>query len=393
MMLTYTFTQTGPDFLYEQLYKYLRRDIENGRLTAGERLPSKRSFAAHLGLSLITIEKAYGQLQEEGYIYSQPKRGFFVAKRPQVHTVALQKAESPEETRPAAKDISAVSPSIHFPFATWGKILRQTLADDQAALLQPTPVSGALVLRQAIAGHLKSFRGLAVQPEQIVIGAGTEYLYSLLVRLLGTDRLFCLEEPGYPKIRQIYESHGVRCCAAPLDQQGLSVASLRQCNASVVHISPSHQFPTGRVMSMARRYEILAWANEQDGRYIIEDDYDSEISPNGRPLPTLSCMDAAGRVIYTNTFSKTLTPTLRISYMVLPAALIPVFQEKLGFLSCTVPNFEQYALAHFIDEGYFEKHLNRMGNRLRTDDISIRPLKKTTPSVSSLEREPVRHSD
>ena len=146
-------------------------------------------------------------------------------------------------------------------------------------------------------------------------------------------------------------------------------------------------------MSMARRYEILAWANEQDGRYIIEDDYDSEISPNGRPLPTLSCMDAAGRVIYTNTFSKTLTPTLRISYMVLPAALIPVFQEKLGFLSCTVPNFEQYALAHFIDEGYFEKHLNRMGNRLRTDDISIRPLKKTTPSVSSLEREPVRHSD
>ena len=231
--------------------------------------------------------------------------------------------------------------------------------------MERSPGQGILELRQAIAGHLQSFRGLNVEPEQIVIGAGTEYLYMLLIQLLGRGKKYCIEDPGYERIGKIYRANGADCAAIGLDMQGIRPADLRAEGADVVHISPSHHFPTGIVMPVSRRYELLDWAAEQEGRYIIEDDYDSEFRLIGRPIPTLMESDVHQRVIYMNTFSKSLTPTIRISYMVLPPTLVQVFAEKMSCYSCTVANFEQYTLAKFIGEGYFEKHINRMRTTYR----------------------------
>jgi GntR family transcriptional regulator/MocR family aminotransferase len=227
-------------------------------------------------------------------------------------------------------------------------------------LLTVSPCEGVKELREAIADHLHSFRGMNVDPDQIVVGAGTEYLYSLLIQLLGRDRIYCLENPGYKKLQSVYESHGVTCRYVDLDEYGINVKELKSCDANVVHTSPNHHFPTGITMPISRRYELLAWCNEKNGRYIIEDDYDSEFRLNGKPIPPLQSIDACEKVIYMNTFSKSLTSTIRISYMVLPEHLANLFFEKLSFYACTVSTFEQYTLAEFIKQGYFEKHINRM---------------------------------
>ncbi len=215
-------------------------------------------------------------------------------------------------------------------------------------------------MRSIIANHLASFRGMNVDPDQIVIGAGTEYLYGVLIQLLGAEKTVCLENPGYKKIAQIYQSHHVNCTYANLDASGISMEEIRASGAEVVHISPTHHFPTGITMPIKRRYELLSWANEKEKRMIIEDDYDSEFRLNGKPIPPLQTIDTSGKVIYVNTFSKSLAPTIRISYMVLPRNLANLYYEKLAFYTCTVSTFEQYTLASFIEEGYFEKHINRM---------------------------------
>jgi GntR family transcriptional regulator/MocR family aminotransferase len=202
-----------------------------------------------------------------------------------------------------------------------------------------------------------------VDPDQIVVGAGTEYLYSLLIKLLGKDKIYCVENPGYKKLRSVYESNGAVCRYVNLDDDGMNVDALKSCGANVAHISPNHHFPTGITMPISRRYELLAWSNEESGRYIIEDDYDSEFRLNGKPIPPLQSIDACEKVIYMNTFSKSLTSTIRISYMVLPEHLANLFFERLSFYANTVSTFEQYTLAAFISQGYFEKHINRM--RLR----------------------------
>ena len=246
----------------------------------------------------------------------------------------------------------------------WSRIIRQVLADDQAQLLRNPPAGGRADLREAIAGHLRGFRGLEVDPEQIVVGAGTEYLYGLLVQLLGTDRPWAVEEPGYQKAELVYRGHGARCLRVPLDAEGLRADLLAASDAGVVHVSPSHHFPTGRVMSAARRQELLRWAAAGE-RYIIEDDYDSEFRLAGRPIPALQSLDTAGRVIYMNTFTKTLASTIRVSYMVLPPALLRRYRERLSFYACTVSSIEQATLARFIAQGSFQRHLDRTRTAFR----------------------------
>ena len=252
------------------------------------------------------------------------------------------------------------APEERFPFTVWAHLLRNTINDLGSELLLPSPCGGVRPLREAIASHLQSFRGMRVDPDCIIVGAGTEYLYGLLIQLLGRDRIYCLENPGYRKAALIYRSNGAECSWAPLDSEGMTVAGLEAAEADVAHISPTHHFPTGITMPVGRRYELLAWAAARDGRYIIEDDYDSEFRLTGRPIPSLESIDRNGRVIYMNTFSKTLASTVRISYMVLPPQLAKRYYEQLSFYSCTVSNFEQYTLTSFIGDGYFEKHLNRM---------------------------------
>ncbi len=390
-MLTYSFEQAGGKPLYEQLYACIRDDILSGRLRAGEKLPSKRALARNLGVSTITVEGAYGQLTAEGYCQSAPRRGFFVTNvvpRQQQQMQAMlakQVADKSTVKKEWLADFSANSvPAELFPFDLWTRLLRKVVNEDAAALLERSASFGVPLLRQAIAGHLRSFRGLTVQPEQIVIGAGTEYLYNLLVQFFGRDRRFCVENPGYDRIRQIYIASGADCVLADMDAQGVIPAELTRQKAQILHISPSHHFPTGIIMPVSRRYELLGWAAAATDRYIIEDDYDSEFRLTGRPIPTMMGIDVSDRVIYMNTFSKSLTPTIRISYMVLPQELVAPFKEKLGFYSCTVSNFEQYTLARFIRDGYFEKHINRMRNFYRRKRERLLAMLKTAPQSNKI---------
>ncbi len=367
-MLTYSF-EGITESLYIHLYKCIRRDILSGALPPHSKLPSKRSFAKHLGVSVITVENAYGQLQSEGFLYSEPKRGFFVSP---IAAGVLQPPplpkESPAPPPPPPYRVNFVSNRTaeeNFPFPQWAKLMRAILSEHREALMDPSPAGGLPQLRQAIAGHLKQFRNMDVSPEQIIVGAGTEYLYSLLIQLLGYDKIYAVETPGYQKIARIYQSHGVACKYISMDQQGIEIGRLEAQGADVAHISPSHHYPTGLVTPISRRYELLAWAARSPSRYIIEDDYDSEFRLSGKPIPTLQSIDGGGRVIYMNTFTKTLSSTIRISYMVLPRPLLERFDRELGFYACTVSNFEQLALARFIAEGHFERHINRMRNRYR----------------------------
>lgn len=364
-MLTYSFENIGKESIYEYLYKCIKQDIIEGKLVAGERLPSKRTLAVNLGISTITVENSYGQLMSEGYIYSLPKKGYYVSDLSGVTRIKPVKYEIPrkKENDEPKYDMDLSSNRTDpdsFPFATWAKLMRRVITDKQEDLMKISPSEGTWELRAAIAMHLASFRDMQVEPEQIIIGAGTEYMYGMLIQLLGRDKTYCVEDPGYSKIARIYSSNNVKYCYAGMDKEGICPDKIRECDADIVHISPTHHFPTGITMPVSRRFELLAWANEKDDRYIIEDDYDSEFRMTGKTIPTMKSIDISEKVIYMNTFSRTLTPTIRISYMVLPPHLAAVYRERLSFYSCTVSNFEQYTLAEFIQDGYFEKHLNRM---------------------------------
>ena len=355
-MLTYELKKAPGVPLYEALYRCIRRDILSGKLAAGEKLPSKRALAAHLEVSKITVEAAYNQLLAEGYIRSEEKVGYFAEN--------LQKLPSPAPIPEAAAqhaedliDLTGDSPS-HFPFSVWSRLQREVMLDLGEGLLLPLHKQGLPQLRCAIARHLQQFRGMQVDPDNILIGAGTDFLYNLLVQLLGRDKRYGVEEPGYSKIQKIYEAAGAACNLLNLDKEGVDPEDLG--DTQVLHISPSHHFPSGIVMSNARRRTLLDWAAADSDRYIIEDDYDSEFRFNAHPMPALHTLDGGSKVIYLNTFSKTLAPSIRISYMVLPGSLMEKFRRTLGFYSCTVPSFEQYTLERFISRGHFEKHINRM---------------------------------
>ena len=355
-MLTYELKKAPGVPLYEALYRCIRRDILSGKLAAGEKLPSKRALAAHLEVSKITVEAAYNQLLAEGYIRSEEKVGYFAEN--------LQKLPSPAPIPEAAAqhaedliDLTGDSPS-HFPFSVWSRLQREVMLDLGEGLLLPLHKQGLPQLRCAIARHLQQFRGMQVDPDNILIGAGTDFLYNLLVQLLGRDKRYGVEEPGYSKIQKIYEAAGAACNLLNLDKEGVDPEDLG--DTQVLHISPSHHFPSGIVMSNARRRTLLDWAAADNDRYIIEDDYDSEFRFNAHPMPALHTLDGGSKVIYLNTFSKTLAPSIRISYMVLPGSLMEKFRRTLGFYSCTVPSFEQYTLDRFISRGHFEKHINRM---------------------------------
>lgn len=355
-MLTYELKKAPGVPLYEALYRCIRDDILSGRLSPGQKLPSKRTLCVNLKISKITVEGAYNQLLSEGYIRSMEKVGYFVEAVERVASApVLQEQPDPEPEN--CIDLTGNGPA-RFPFSVWSKLMREVMLDLGETLLLESPNQGLLPLRQAIANHLAQFRAMQVDPRNILIGAGTDFLYNLLIQLLGADKSYAVEEPGYGKIRKIYGAAGAKCISAPLDGSGVRPDGL--AHAQVLHISPSHHFPTGIVTPLARRQALLRWAKEDADHWIIEDDYDSEFRFAAHPLPTMQSLDTEGKVIYMNTFSKTLAPSIRISYMVLPPVLMEQFRQRLGFYSCTVPSFEQHTLARFLDRGHFEKHINRM---------------------------------
>lgn len=362
-MLTYDLEKRGDLARYDYLYRCVKEDILSGRLRSGEKLPSKRALAHHLETAVVTVENAYAQLVAEGYVTAEEKRGYFVnAVEPYY---SMGEPADPQEREHDGKvwllDLKrGGSGTEGFPFSVWARLMRRVLTEQGERLLRALPHSGAYELRLAISRHLYQFRGISASPEQIVVGAGTEYLYNLIVQLLGRDRIYGVEDPGYSKAARIYALNGARCVPLSLDGQGVCLEELEGSPVRVLHLSPNHQFPTGTVTPIGRRQELLRWAERGEGRYIIEDDYDSEFRFVGRPIPSLQGIDHSGRVIYVNTFSRSLAPSLRISYMVLPQSLLAAYRERLGFYSCTVPAMEQHTLARFLDEGHFESHISRM---------------------------------
>ncbi len=391
-MLTYSFANLHGQSMYAHLYGCIKKDIAAGTLQPGEKLPSKRTLAKNLGISLITVENAYAQLLVEGYIYSRPKRGYYVARLQQQpkRTAPLPAEEQqPEAGEPYYADFARSSvPADTFPYNTWARLLRHTLtAADEHALISDTSAGGVLRLRQAIAKHLYEFRGVSVSPEQIIVGAGTQTLYNIIVQLLGRSHIYALEDPGYPSLVSIYRCNDVFCRYLPMDEQGIRTDALENSRADILHITPSHQFPTGIVMPVSRRYELLDWAARRSTRYIIEDDYDCEFRLCGRPIPPLQSIDTGEKVIYINTFSKTLAPTFRISYMVLPRHLARLFYDKLGFYSCTVSNFEQFTLAEFIEKGHLERHINRMRTYYRSKRDKLLQYIAASPAAPAIKVE------
>lgn len=361
-MQTYTLDRSGASPLYEQLYRALKADILSGALPGGSRLPSGRALAEHLGLSRVTVETAYAQLLAEGYLTSRPRAGYFVE---QLTPQELPPRVSEPEAQPPEPETAQSRSAQLFPFSVWARLMRGVLLDRRQELLRPAPDAGLPALRQAVAAELYRQRGVHVSPEQVYIGAGAEYFYNLLIQFFGHGRVYALENPGHRKIARVYQANQVAVRPIGMDADGVIPELLEQSGAEVLHISPSHHYPTGTVTPITRRQALMRWLTAQPGRYLIEDDYDSEFRFSGLPIPTIQSMDRSGRVIYMNTFSRTISPSLRISYMILPRTLLPQWQAAMGFYSCTVPSFEQMTLTRFLAEGYFEKHLSRMKKHYR----------------------------
>lgn len=359
-MLTYTFEKESKTPLYERLYAKIRDDITSGKIKAGEKLPSKRTLSEHLGLAKTTVEAAYYQLIAEGYVRSEERRGYYAEKTASVPAVR-PKTEDETPLRRFDVDIESNGVGLElFPFSTWSRLMREVTLNYSRELLSAVPYNGAETLRKAICSYLAENRGMAVSASQAVVGAGTENLYGLITQLFGFDKRYAVENPSYWKIYKAYKARGADCVFVGMDAQGIKTDELEKSGAQIVHISPAHHFPTGTVTSPKRRAELLEWAGARPDRYIIEDEYDEEFRFTGKAPPPMQPYDANGKVVYMNTFSKTIAPSIRIGYMILPPELARLFKEKLGFYSCAVAAFEQYTLAKFISDGYFERHIRRM---------------------------------
>lgn len=362
-MLTYTFDKENSKPLYEQLYRFIRNDILSGVINGNEKLPSKRQLAEHLNISKVTVENAYSLLVSEGYVYSKEKVGYFAESGLTTPIPIEFNGENHSlEKRNNKYDVDLVSntvPPAQFPFTTWAKLMRNICLEKSEELLKPIEFKGAVCLRQSISRYLYEERGMKISYEDIIIGAGSEYLYGIIGIILGKKKCVAVECPTYPKILNSYKSNEIKTLNLNMDSEGVVISELNNKECNIIHISPSHNFPTGIVTSPKRRQEILTWLSNQKDRYVIEDEFDSELRITGKPIPTLYSTDKSKRVIYLNTFSKTIAPSVRISYCVLPHDLTLKAEEIFNRSSCTVSSFEQYTLSSFIDNGFFERHINR----------------------------------
>ena len=367
-MITPIIDTSIKDPVYTQIYKYIKKEIETGHLSFKEKLPSTRILASHLQVSRNTIDMAYGQLIDEGYIEAFPKRGFFVcdiSSNLMSIPANAQTAPQPKEEQPHYDfDFSPYGVDLeNFPYGTWRKTMRDILYDDRnTCLFEAGPRQGDEDFCQAIADYLHQSRGVSCTPDQIIVGAGVDYLLLLLSQILGRDTVFAMEDPSYMQAWRILTHLEFPVIPITLDKYGMDIKALENSQANVAYITPSHHFPLGIVMPIKRRQEILSWACGKSDRYIIEDDYDSEFRYKGRPIPSLQGIDAHHKVIYMGTFSKAIAPSMRISYLVLPPELLNIYRRNYSFYSNTVPRTEQKQITEFIRQGHFQRHLNRMRN-------------------------------
>jgi len=349
--------------IYLQLYKQLKNDIVLGIYPHKSRLPSKRLLSEELGISIISVQHAYELLCDEGYAESRERSGYFAAyiegdpyarsgigeTKPRMHSAALEGGET----------------DTAFPFSVYAGTVRRVLSDYGENIFVKSPNNGCLELREAVADYLRRARGISISPDRIVIGSGSEYLYGIVLRILGNDRVYGIEDPSYHKIRQVYEANGARCQLLKMSQGGILTDDLERTDATVLHVTPYRSFPSGITASASKRMEYIRWAEKRQG-FIVEDDFDSEFTFSTKPEETIFAMSGGSNVIYINTFSQTVAPSVRAGYMLLSDELYKIYEEKAGFYSCTVPTFEQYVLARFIENGDFERHINRVRRRKRS---------------------------
>ena len=351
--------------LYEQIYSHICAEIRSGALKAGDRLPSTRVLAEHLKVSRSTTQMAYDQLLAEGYMEARPCRGYFVSHLEELvetgpsGTEEMQTAAEPDagwrvDFSPRGIDLDS------FPYHVWRKLSRNTLVDDNKEMFHSGDHQGEPGLREAIRSYLHSARGVNCSTEQIIVGAGSEYLLMLLSQILEGKHVIAMENPTYKQAYRVFHSLGYEVCPVEMDANGMDPSILSESGANVAYVMPSHQFPTGVVMPVGRRQELLKWAVEKAGRYIIEDDYDSEFRYRGKPIPALQGMDRSGKVIYLGTFSKCIAPAIRVSYLVLPKPLLVRYRSQTSFYASTVSRIDQNILYQFLSQGYFERHLTRM---------------------------------
>ena len=395
----------GEKRLYEQIYEHIRQEIKEGKLLAGERLPSTRSLAEYLQVARSTVDYAYDQLISEGYIEAKPYRGYFVCpieellgmERGLYADAEVEKNDASGETAGAPQreqgtdqdtgrkamryDFSPNGIDMSgFPFGIWKRITRNILNDGNSELFSQGEAQGDYDLRLTVSRYLHSSRGVNCSPEQIIVGAGNDYLLMLLEKILGRHVRIAMENPTYKRAYCIFRSFAYRIVTVDMDESGMKADKLREENVSAAYVMPSHQYPTGVVMPIGRRAELLRWADEDAGRYLIEDDYDSEFRYRGKPIPSLQASDEHGKVIYIGTFSKAIAPAIRVSYMVLPESLLQKYREECYFYSCTVSRIDQRILNEFIRDGYFERHLNKMRKIYRgKHDLLLECLKPFGP--------------
>jgi GntR family transcriptional regulator/MocR family aminotransferase len=351
--------------LYTQIYQYIRSEILNGSLSEQKKLPSTRTLSSLLNVSRTTVDMAYCQLVDEGYVSVFPKKGYFVNEISSLSQLSLpkpatKKKETVVEKKSFSYDFSPFSIDLeHFPYATWQQLSRRCLKADKKLFLLGDAM-GDFSLREEIASYLHQSRSVKCSPEQIVVGAGVDYLLQLLAGILGKNRSLAMENPSYIRAFRIFQGLGYQVTPIPLDKEGLDVTKLSTSLCDTVYVTPSHQYPMGVIMPINRRLELLAWAEEKTGRYIIEDDHDSEFRYRGKPIPSLQGIDSKEKVIYLGTFSRAIAPAIRVGYMVLPPKLLEEYHKKCYYYSSTVSRIDQAILTAFLKEGYFERHLNRM---------------------------------
>ena len=380
--------------IYEQIYRYIRDDIISGSLPCGMKLPSGRGLASHLSVSRNTIDMAYGQLVAEGYIEPVPQKGYYVCKLDYLYAQKenLYNGGSAEGEQTGYGRENAVESKIsykvdfslngvdmdYFPYGTWRKLMRECLIDDNKDLFLSGDHQGDLELRQAVQSYLYQSRGVRCKPEQIIIGAGSDYMLLLLSRIFESKKHIAMENPTYKQAYTFFESLGYQISPVSVDEQGMRTELLEATGAELAYVTPAHHFPMGMVLSASRRQKLLAWAGGEEGRYIIEDDYDSEFRYAGKPIPALHSQDPFGKVIYIGTFSKAIAPGIRISYMVLPEKLLNRYHQVADFYFSTVSRIDQRLISRFLLQGDFERHLNRMRKIYKTKhDMLLQELRES----------------
>lgn len=391
MLFTIHLNTNSKTPLYDQIYTYIKEEIKNGSIPYHAKLPSTRSLATYLQVSRNTVDMAYSQLVSEGYIESKSKSGYYVCQITEMlalpERATIKQVKLTQEKPNFTYDFSPFAIDIrHFPYNTWRKLSKECLNNSNNDLFLLGHKQGDMDFRESIQKYLHESRGVQCDKEQIIIGAGADYLLQLLSGLLQALSDTCkiaMENPTYTQAYRIFRGLGVSTCCIPLDHSGISIDSLKRSDANIAYVTPSHQYPLGIIMPIKRRQALLSWANEEENRYIIEDDHDSEFRYKGKPIPALQGLDQNGKVIYIGTFSRAVAPAIRVGYLVLPQTLLNLYKSKYNYYTSTVSRIDQSILTAFINEGYFERHLNKMRTLYKgKHDILMQALKIFKNKVS-----------